>query len=104
MYYRQMLIEYAQNNDPEGVKDILFKAKSIPKIYDTMDDSGNTVLHHASFRGNIEICKILIESGSDLYAMDKVRSDELFTQLSSLRNSDSLTHTYSRSSERPRSI
>lgn len=75
MYYRQMLIEYAQNNDPEGVKDILFKAKSIPNIYDTKDESGNTVLHHAAFRGNVEICEILIEAGSDIYVMDKVRCE-----------------------------
>ena len=72
MYYRHLLIEYAQNCNSEGVLDILEKGKSIPKIYDSKDsDIQYSVLHHAAFRGHFEICKILIDAGCDIYAIDK---------------------------------
>ncbi len=71
MYYRQILIEHAQEDNPADLIDILEKAASIPKIYDTIDDASWSVLHHAVFRGNVEICKILINAGANVYVCDK---------------------------------
>ena len=71
MFYRQMLTEHAQENNIEGVIDILEKAKSIPNIYNHVDESSYSVLHHAAFRGNTKICKILVNHGADVCATDK---------------------------------
>jgi ankyrin repeat protein len=90
MFYRQMLTEYTQENDLEGVKDILEKSKSIPKIYDHVDDSSFSVLHHAAFRGNIPICEVLLEAGADVYATDKFGKSPLHFAIQ--RGFDDLAH------------
>ena len=36
---------------------------------------GNTALHHACEAGEVEVVKLLIESGVDVTAMDKVSND-----------------------------
>ena len=38
MYYRHLLIEFAQKNDSEGVLDILEKGKTIHGLSDTKDE------------------------------------------------------------------
>ena len=71
MFYRQMLIEHCQNGDHTGVLDILEKASSIPRIYDTLDPAGNSALHCAAFRGDEKVCRILVERGANVMAKDK---------------------------------
>jgi len=71
MFYRQMLSEHAMENQKSELLDILEKGKSIPKIYDHVDESSYSVLHHAAFRGHLEICKILVGVGANIYATDK---------------------------------
>ena len=66
-----MLIEHCQNGDSAGVLDILSKASSIPRIYDTLDPAGNSALHCAAFRGDEEVCGILVERGAKVLATDK---------------------------------
>ena len=71
MFYRQMLVEYAQDGNEDGVREMLFKAKSIPNFCNTVDSTTFSVLHHTCFRSLIEVSKILIEAGANMYAIDK---------------------------------
>ena len=56
------------------VLDILQKGKSIKGLSDTKDeDQEYSVLHHAAFRGHFGICKILINDGCNIIAVDKFK-------------------------------
>ena len=52
----QILIDYCKDKKPEKVKEFI----------NTPNDQGVTPLHYASFRGEVQIIKLLIENGADI--------------------------------------
>ncbi|XP_042886415.1 ankyrin repeat and MYND domain-containing protein 2-like [Penaeus japonicus] len=67
------IIRLVGQNDVNGVKNLLLRGEA--KTEET-DGSGMTALHHAAYKGNAELCKLLIEHNADI-------------------NSDSHDHRYS---------
>lgn len=67
------IIRLVGQSDVNGVKNLLLRGEA--KTEET-DGSGMTALHHAAYKGNAELCKLLIEHGADI-------------------NSDSHDHRYS---------
>ncbi|KAB7502920.1 Ankyrin repeat and MYND domain-containing protein 2 [Armadillidium nasatum] len=59
------IIQYVNSNDLKEVKNILVSGKA--KI-ETQDENGMTPLHHASYKGQYEMCKLLIDFGADVNA------------------------------------
>ena len=64
----------------ELVKMILCKNELRPKLVSQKDIYGNTALHLAMYNDNIELVKVLLDSGSDVEVRNRVRINKLFRQ------------------------
>ena len=65
----------------EYVKELL-KFGAIPK-HDLNDDRGNTMLHIASFEGNISLTQILLKHGADVNALDHRKQTPIYRAIAS---------------------
>ncbi|EDW80035.1 uncharacterized protein Dwil_GK12277 [Drosophila willistoni] len=59
---QQLLLERISKNDTTGFKQLLGQLKSVNFV----DDSGMSLLAHASFKGNAEAVQILLDMGADI--------------------------------------
>lgn len=57
------LIKCIQDNDLEGAKLCLKEKKT---RIDCVDENGMTAISHAAYKGNIELCKILLDRGANV--------------------------------------
>lgn len=63
------IVHLVSLNDAAGVKNLLLKGEAKT---DETDSSGMAALHHAAYKGNADLCKLLIDhvsSGQDTWLL-----------------------------------